>query len=228
MPTALEPSYVTVADMRAEGVPASVLDAFLESRIALASRFVDAATGRFFAPRELTLLLDGQLCSRGRLELPVPVIAIDGLAVDGVEVFSDYFRIYNRHLTGLLRPDDRDYPLIELTDGRFATGRQNVEVIGVFGYTDPDGTAFGKTPELIKHVTKLLVMREIGKMANGGERLEAQQRSRINSERTRDQAYTLEARPAGGGFGSVSYFTGDPEIDRILLMYKRPPDLGAV
>ena len=92
---------------------------------------------------------------------------------------------------------------------------------GVFGYTDPDGSGVGHTPELIRHVTKLLVLREIPTMTDTSLREERQKRWRIVSERTRDQGYNLDPLRAHGGF------TGDPEIDAILAAYQRPPQLGA-
>ncbi|MEK9737421.1 MAG: hypothetical protein VW239_08880 [Candidatus Nanopelagicales bacterium] len=99
---------------------------------------------------------------------------------------------------------------------------------GVFGYTDPDPDAAntqGKTPDLIKHVCKLIVMRQLPTMASG-DRFDALNRNRITSEKTRDQSYTLApygAQRAGAGAG----FTGDPEIESILASFMRPPALGA-
>jgi hypothetical protein len=230
--------YAAVSDLRDEGVTATdATDARLQRLIALASRYVERITGRFFEPRMQTLRVDG---SGGRvLALGHPIIGIDTVSIDSnpfspadLTVDPDLFRVYNRHLTqGLLLPDDRDHPRLELVNEedvhlglgrlRWPRGQQNIEVRGVFGYTEPDGSPTGRTPELIRHVTKLLVLRELPRMSDFDRREDAQRRWRLTSERTRDQSYTLEALRLHGEF------TGDPEIDNILVAFVRPADFGA-
>jgi hypothetical protein len=240
--------YALVSDLRAEGVSAAeASDARLARLIRLASQYVDRMTGRFFEPRSMTLTLDG---SGGRiLLLGHPIIAIRDVTLQvampveagELPVTPSFFRIYNRHLTqGLLEPDDRENPRLEFFHesdllGVHSTpaaslglgslvwlrGVQNVVVTGLFGFTDPDGSAVGRTPDLIRHVTKLLVLREIPAMTDTAQREDRQQRWRIVSERTRDQAYNLDPLRAQGGF------TSDPEIDSIIASYQRPPQLGA-
>lgn len=227
--------YAFVSDMRAEGVPVmDASDARLQVLIALASRYIERMTGRFFEPRPQTLTLDGR---GGRtLLFGQPIIGIESVRIDSspfspadLPIDRSLLRVYNRHLTqGLLLPDDRDNPKLELfhvdDEARafvWPKGQQNVTVTGVFGYTEPDGSPTGRTPELIRHATKLLVMRELPLLGNVDQREDAQRRFRLTSERTRDQSYTLEALRLHGAF------TGDPEIDNILAAYQRPPDLGA-
>jgi hypothetical protein len=232
--------------MRAEGVTlAEATDARLQQLIARASRYIERVTGRFFEPRAQALRLNG---TGGRvLPLGHPVIAIDEVFIDvgpysqgALAIDPSVYSISNRHLTqGLLLPDDRDHPKLEFFHGsdvlgvRFEApglslssftwprGAQNITVRGVFGYTEPDGSPAGRTPELIRHVTKLLVMRELPLLRDRDGREDAQRRWRISSERTRDQAYTLEALRLQGAF------TGDPEIDQLLEAFMRPPDFGA-
>jgi hypothetical protein len=240
--------YALVSDLRAEGVATTeATDARLARLIRLATQYVDRITGRFFEPRPMTLALDG---SGGHvLLLGHPIIAIRDVTllvampaeIGELPVVPSFFKVYNRHLTqGLLDPDDRENPRLEFfydSDllGVQATpaaslglgslvwfrGVQNVVVNGLFGYTDPDSSAVGRTPELIRHVTKLLVLREIPTMTDTSLREDRQKRWRIVSERTRDQGYNLEPLHAQGGF------SGDPEIDAILASYQRPPQLGA-
>jgi hypothetical protein len=240
--------YALVSDLRDEGVTDSdATDARLARLVLLASQYVDRVTGRFFEPRPMTLTVDG---SGGRIQLlGHPIIAIRSVkmfvgmfAELGVlPVIPSFFRVYNRHLTqALLDPDDREDPRLEFFHwsdllGVHATpaghlglgslvwlpGVQNVVIDGLFGYTDPDGTQVGRTPDLIRHVTKLLVMREIPKMTDLTRREERQKRWRLTGERTRDQGYNLEALRLHGSY------TGDPEIDNVLVAYQRPAQAGA-
>lgn len=245
--------YCFVSDLRDEGVPSTgagaVSDAFLLKRIALASRFIEKATGRFFAPRALTFHFDGT--GGAALLLRDPIISIAGISLvsgaiadQGTEISLASLRVYNRHLSeGLLNPDDRDNPRLELgvggwgfgyddvwfssfpAYGFFPRGRQNVVVSGIFGYTDPDGSSTGGTPELIRHACKLMVMRELAQLADRSGRADAQNAWRLTSERTRDQAYTLADPASLKRTGAL--FTGDPDIDTLLSAFIRPPDMGA-
>jgi hypothetical protein len=240
--------YALISDLRAEGVTvAEASDARLARLIRLATRYVDRMTGRFFAPRSMTLALDG---SGGRSQLlGQPIIAVRDVKllvaypaeIGELGVTPSFFRVYNRHLTqGLLDPDDRENPRLEffhesdlfgvqstpaaslgLGSLVWLRGVQNVVVDGLFGYTDPDGSAVGRTPDLIRHVTKLLVLREIPAMADVSGREDRQQRWRIVAERTRDQGYNLDPLRSQGAF------TGDPALDAILVAYQRPPHLGS-
>lgn len=238
--------YAFVSDLRDEGVtPDDASDARLQQLIALASRYVERITGRFYEPRLQTLTIDG---SGGRtLLFGDAIIGVEAVSIDtspwsqgDLLVDPELYRVYNRHLTqGLLLPDDRDNPRIEfvhssdllgvrfqppqasLSSFVWPCGSQNITVRGAFGYTEPDGSPTGRTPELIRHATKLLVMRELPRLTDLDRREDAQRRWRLTSERTRDQSYTLEALRLRGEF------TGDPEIDTILAAFARPPDLGA-
>lgn len=147
--------YVTVAEMRAGGLPeADYSDADVLAAILRAEAAVEHFTGRWFYPRELTLRVDG---SDSRiLRLGPPIIQIDAISFlsipgDGGELLASgvdvgAVRVYNRHLTqGLTTPDDRDAPRLVFESsfgglGRYALpkwykGRQNVQLEGVFGYT---------------------------------------------------------------------------------------------
>jgi hypothetical protein len=240
--------YALVSDLRAEGVTeADATDVRLARLLRLASQYVDRMTGRFFEPRALTLAVDG---SGGRAQLlghpiicvrEVKLIVALAAELGELPVTPSSFRVYNRHLIqGLTDPDDRENPRLEFFHesdllGVQATpaaslglgslvwtrGAQNVVIDGLFGYTDPDGSAIGRTPELIRHVTKLLALREIPTLTDAARREDRQKRWRLVSERTRDQGYNLEPLRAQG------VFTGDPEIDAILVAYQRPPQLGA-
>lgn len=252
-------TYCTVQDLRDEGVPSSGIagktDAQLLRLIDRASRLVDLYTGRWFSPRPMVLRLDGH----GGTDLLIgpPIISISEVrlvaqdfatATDLPVELSD-LRIYNRHLGGLLDPDDRENPKISWLEydrrwerrpppdteigsifypSRWPSGTQNVEVTGIFGYTDPDGSPMGKTPDAIRRAVTLIVIRRLLNPETSDDAYDARNAWRLNSLRTRDQTITW-ANMTTSALGSrgVGYFTGDPEIDTLIAAYVRPPALGA-
>lgn len=240
-------TYTTVAAMRAAGVKTSAIKAgALRNLIILASAYVDMYTGRFFEPTAKTIRVDGN-GSRGLL-LNEAVVAIADANIllasfepsDSV-VDPSSIRVYNRHLSqGLLDPDDRDNPKIEfffhdtsnlpsgsvtfLHDFVWTQGKQNIEIEGLFGYTDPPGP-IGVTPPLIEHATKLLVLRNAPSLVDSDKRQDALNAWRLLELKTRDQQIKY-GMPSGRG-AAIGAFTGDPEIDTILARYTRPIQLGA-
>lgn len=209
--------YATVADLRAEGVTvAMAADDRLASLIEEAGRTIDRITGWFFEPRAQTLALDGR--GHPTIEPPVPPIRLDRLAVGDTDLS--------------LSPDDLvvvgspvnpgfDAPRLTLRRCRsFPRGRGNVTAEGLWGFTEPDGTAEGRTPLEIRRACMLLVLRLLHPLA-GEASTDARNRWRILEERTRDQSYRLD------GVKETGPFTGDPELDGVLLRYRRPAGTGA-
>jgi hypothetical protein len=238
--------YTTIEELRAEGVTTSMAsDDRLVRLIARASRLVEHWTGRVFAPVSKTIKVDGT--GRRGLLLDEAIISIsevhvlDAFGFGDSETFTDVeltdLRVYNRHLSeGLLDPDDRDSPKIEFVwpnrwnfGGSWPTGRQNIQITGVFGYTDPDGTPTGKTPDLIVHATNLLVIREIAPLGDTDARDDVRFRFAIRTEKTRDQMIGYDMNAGGGPFSAsgAGRMTGDAEIDTILERYTRPTKLGS-
>jgi len=227
--------YCLVSDLRAEGLLETEYD---DTRvgmiIAQCSRMIERYTGRWFEPRYQALLMNGR--NARKLFLDHPIVAVESVAVEGVAQQPSDIVVYNRHLQSrMTMPDDRDNPKIEFRHsyGEFWTGtywsswsarlgaffpygQQNVEVVGLFGYTDWDGSAIGKTPDLIRHCCKLMVIRELPQMTDHDEREDRRQRHRYTGETTDKQSRTLQPLEVG-------MFTGDPEIDRILSSYARGP-----
>jgi hypothetical protein len=222
-----------------------VSDAKLRKVIARASNLIERVTGRVFEPRFAYRRLGGN--SSRKLLLGEPIIAISSVGIDtqptqtgDLTVELDLLRIYNRHLSeGLIDPDDREDPMIEFVHSddlygiRFVpfrgislrslawpTGVQNIHVRGLFGYTEPDGSPWGETPELIQHATRLIVARELPKFGSD-EREDAQWRWRITSEKARDVEIQMAPLPTFGGW------TGDSEVDGILASFTRPPRLAS-
>jgi hypothetical protein len=242
-------NYTTIAALRDEGISETRLsDKRARDLIFTASAYVEHFTSRVFCPIPKVIRVDGTN-SRG-LILDEPIVAIKGLAVSLVsqftssdlQVLEDTYRIYNRHLTlGMLDPDDRECPKLEfvhdddlkgvnyvvptsgyrLTQLIWPKGQMNCRIEGVFGYTEPDGSWWGKTPELIQVATKLLCFRYLPKMGTAN-RDDSVKRGRIGAEHTKDQGYTLSPP------SSFTGYTNDSEIDALLVAFTRPPKFGAV
>jgi len=207
--------YATVTELRNEGVTeAQASDARLERLIDEASRLIDRATGWFFEPRPMTLLLDGR--GTPSVEPPVPPIRLDQVLVGGTELASEDYV-----LIGVPVQPGFDAPRLSLRSGRFPKGYANIEARGLWGYTEDDGSAEGRTPLEIRRATILLVLRTRPRMGDIDAAGEARNRWRILEERTRDQSYKLDRVRQSGAL------TGDPEVDEILVRYRRPAPMGA-
>lgn len=243
------PTYCDVSDLRREGFPeATYSDARINFLAVLATRYIDKVTGRWFVPRVFDatnrMKVDGQ--DAAVLFLEVPVIRLDALYIEAqgfldpslTEIDLGEVRAYNRHLSGMTQPDDRENPKVAfvLNDGRlhstvsaglypvprrFPRGQQNVHLEGVFGYTDPDGSEFGETPWLIRQVAMRLVVRELLPESQYCEKFNVKVKHRIIGDREGSTAVNLQQLWLKGAF------TGDPEIDQILQGYKRPPRMGS-
>ena len=232
--------YTTVQALRDEGVPATKYDDdYLLGRIEIASRTIDLFTRRFFHPKHKVIRVDG----RGvhTLRLGDPIIKIDRVEIvseldeESVSAISlNSLRIYNRHLVGdLTESDDRNDPRISLfvsdanririafDSSRFPRGRQNILVEGDFGYTDPDGTATGRTPLLISEATKLLALKNLPKKVKS---IKSPVAGTIWKQQTREQRVE-SGEPSRMAIQGA--FTGDPAIDQIIAAYRRPPRLGS-
>lgn len=223
--------YCYISDLRGEGVTEAMAD---DERLAylidLASQYIDEVTGRFFEPRELSFDLDGPGTKTIFLNMPIVAISEVGEVDEYGEVDAweaiDYV-VYNRHIRQRLpSPDDRENPKIAAReDLKFPKGDQNIRINGVFGYTEWDGSSQGRTPKLIRRACMLLVYRELYILADEELRDTLKNKWKITNEKTREQSISY------GGLsqilsGSGSLYTGDPEIDQILTMYVRPPELG--
>ena len=74
----------------------------------------------------------------------------------------------------------------------------------------------------------MIAIREAALLASP-EREDAVTRHRILSESTRDQSYTRSGPGAASGQGAgPAYFTGDPEIDQIIVALRGPIHVAGV
>jgi hypothetical protein len=229
-------SYCLLCDLREQGIAeATYSDVKLLVLASEASRFVERCTCRFFEPRYQSLALSGT--GGQALFVEHPIIAVETVSIasqwsDDYDLDDADFVVYNRHLDGLLLPDDREVPKIDLvfapSDSRdqsalgrregWPTGKQNVVVTGVFGYTDPDGSPVGCTPREIRRVVMALVYRDLLPLTSA-DREDRRLRHLVTSETVRDQ--TIARKFAGDAAGGCTAFTGDSEIDSIILRYRR-------
>jgi hypothetical protein len=237
--TPVADSYVTLPEFREEGVSLEVAsDERALLAIKLARRYVDRTTRRQFEPNYKDIRVSG---SGGPFVLlQEPIIALEEIALDvpdiaSTEITSTAVFVFNRHIeAGLMSPDDRNNPKVEIrTDtfetyrNTFPTGVANVRIKGVFGYTEPNGGAAGRTPDEIVLVTKKLALRELPTVLSAEEREAYNKRSRISLEKTKEQTVAY-AMPRGRAQSTMyGYFTGDPDIDTILAAFVGPPMLGA-
>lgn len=223
----------------------TVSDVALDKVIRRASAMVERITGRYFEARYTTLRPGGN--SSRKLLLGPPIVSISSVGIDteptqqgDLVVELDLLRIYNRHLAqGLVDPDDRENPKLEFVHSddlygiRFIPfrgislrslawpiGVQNIHIRGFFGFTEPDGSPWGETPELIQHVTRLICARELHKIGSDA-REDAQWRWRITEQKTHDNVIKMVDPVQYGNF------IGDPEIDQILVSFIRPPQFGS-
>ncbi len=240
--------YALISDFRAEGVSLSKhSDERLRRLIGGAKRYIDTVTRRYFEPRGATVRIDGN--NTRTLNLREPIIGVASInTVDSLGQMNPIdvtgVRIYSRHLSQrLTQPDDRNAPRIEwitqqpflvggsgsyypaqqYRSGSWPRGTQNIVIAGVFGYTDPDGSLTGCTPDAARRATMLLVWRNLPKLSDVNGRFDAQARHRIKSEKTREQSYELV--PGKSGMGA---FTGDVEIDDLLEMLCAPMQIESV
>lgn len=204
------------------------------------SRDVERMTGRFFFPRYMDIRCTVRPKS-SILWLDQPIIGLNSVVFESAGVISGTLtetdveladlRIFNRHLSYLLSPDDRQNPKIGfarvggtaadvIEPSVFPRGLKNIKVTGAFGYTDPDGGPFGETPLPLQEVVEALTYRRI--VDPTGSDMMLRDPSRVKKARTRDQEiqFDTSGRPGAGTL------TGDSRLDDILTAYTRPAYIG--
>jgi hypothetical protein len=210
--------YATVQDLRNEGITeAQASDARLQALIEEATASIDRITGWFFEPREMTVYMDGR--GTPSIEPPYPPIDLVELTMN-----ERLLNLDNGEVVIIGAPVQPGFsaPRITLKVGVFYTGAANVVGEGIWGFTEDDGTEYGRTPLAIRRACMMMVMRMLPLMGNTEDSADARNAWRIIEEKTRDQSYKLD-KPS-----TSSTVTGDPELDQILARYSKPMGLGAV
>lgn len=222
-PFQLGPLYSSVAAFRAAGLDVDAnactsTDARILALLVLASRKIEQITQRFFEPRWVDERVDGSDSAVQRYGSPI--IAISSIMDLEGTAWGGQLSVYNRHLCGLARPDDRNDPRVARVGGIFYEGAQNIRTAGVFGYTDPaPGSLWGVTPPAIAQVTRMLAARFDQNPTLAGTA------GPIAEERTRDQSVKYSSAGADA-WATTSPWTGDAAIDSVLLEYLRPAFMG--
>ena len=200
--------YCTPDDIRRECTERQLVnidDDRLTELCRTASKYVDIMTGQWFEPRLHTVKLDGN----GGVTLPLPffLIRADSVYCDGIELSS--YTLYNR----MYPDDDRNYPRIK-RKGPWRRGNLNVEVTGLWGYVDEDGSGGYMTPALIKKAVIRLVIMNLPLLGDVSAQEDKNTRNMIVSETTDGHSYTLDR--SIGQLAQQRRVTGDPEIDQII------------
>lgn len=196
-------AYCTAQDLIEEGVASATANAPRTARlISLVTAYIDKMTGQWFEKRTKTLTLD----SPGGTVLPLPVapITVASVKVGGQVQGIDAYTV----------DADPENPRLIAKGGSWPRGEGRVEVAGDFGVMEG-----GATPPLINYLATRLVIRELP-LATDVEGQEEKRRARLTSESMDGHSYSLAAMTAAG------LFTGDPELDNIMLRYQRPASWG--
>jgi hypothetical protein len=236
--------YVTTRSLYEQGVAgfSSSPPETLHPSIVKVAQYLETQLKRFFEPRYVEYLINGS----GKRVLPLQeaIIAIEEVAevdklsdntYDATAYGTDGYEVFNRHLQGMLQPDDRHNPQLhtisDFVNGRYQlgylwpAGYKNLRIKGVFGYTDPspqdDGTLIGATPKEIEQACQILIIRDLEDAL-----LEDPSKQRpglVKKFKTRHQA--IEFFGASGNVNYAGGLTGDPLLDQKLLTFTSPTRL---
>ena len=242
--------YCTVQEMRDEGYTlASYSDARVQAAIDMATAKIDSLCGWRFDAHYRVLKVDVDQGTH-QCFLQVPIIALLRAYDYDAEVERSGLAVYNRHLTqGLLVPDDRFNPHLAMTEDfpsrlrmheyyltRFYRGQQQLELAGIFGYTDlgdaiPGETEinsqipidFGQTPLEISWACKRLASYHLNTLAAQGQNPEFDP-ARLKSVTTRDQSFDLNSTNTKDA--AYASLTGWEDVDQVLYRYIAPSGVG--
>jgi hypothetical protein len=241
--------YIGLSDIRDEGITVAQLsDDRAVKLMRMAQSFIDDCTGRHFLPEAKTLKVDSE--EMRMLVLPEAIVKIDSIELEELVSGStptttsfdvNTLRVYNRHLTQrLLRPDDREFPRVFMTPefwpewrwlGQWQETRQQIKVVGVFGYTElrpsdaagetSDGSQvplnWGRCPPMIEDVMMRLIVRWMAPHGDPDYRRHDEAFGKMKSWKTDRQSVTYHAPTELG----VPVFTGDFDIDSVLYRYSK-------
>lgn len=215
-------AYVTVSDLRSEGVSADLYDNdTVQAAIDFASEYVDRITLKYFEARTETRYFDGN--GSETLPLDMPIVTLTKVewqqfgASPWIEQTLTEFKAYNRI------PTDQYYPKIAIFRsnswdiesryfGVFPKGTLNIAVTGSWGWLEKQADGTLVTPKQIKKIVKILAVAWLDQIGGGG-LLSVLRSYGITEEKTDRHSYKLSAAMSGGSL------TGIPIVDMILKRY---------
>lgn len=203
-------AYVSVQDIRNEGVSDAYSDAVIEHRIALAEETFEQLThrprGAFSVSVGQSLKLDGT----GKEILPLPGPPASETAISLVQIDGEDLNAANWELVVQYNRDYRQYPRLRYIDGTWPKGSRNITVAGDFGFVDWEGDpAAAVAPLRVRDAICRIVVEYLDPIGD----LEAQKERRIVEEQLKNYRYRLSEAGQRGHFG-------DPFIDNIIEHYK--------
>lgn len=222
--------YVSVAEMRTEGVPSSILDAKIIAALTMWQAVIERICRQHFDVRSATLDIDGT--ESNMLHLPVPIISVTSLYINNDFVTVQPTTMYKAYTSRGPVGDDRKNPKITLIAEQqsifspsssrvFSKGKMNQRIVGSWGYTEPDGT----TPEPIKYALKKLAIKQL---KAGGSTGMWQGASVVTAAGPMTQEVTDGHSMTYANMfqnivkpGTIG-LTGDAQVDAILVLYKGP------
>lgn len=221
-------SYASLADARAEGVTeAQANDVRLQRLLDDATELIDTLTGWWFSARSLTLPLDGS--GAPHLHLPAPIVSLTSVTLCGTALTltagTGDVIVYGS-LTDPM--SERRNPKLVRRSGGFSDprrgpkwprGAKNVVLVGSFGMTDSTGSA---PPREIREVCLRLAIRSLALLTSAGGQAE-RHAGDVVKEQTDGHSYELAGAVAGAaGSWRRNGWTGDPDIDTVLMRWRAP------
>lgn len=210
-------AYATVQDLHDQRIGLQSNIALLEELLEEASDLIDVMTCQHFEPREQTRRLDGS--GTRALSVPVPLLEVQQVFFDDVPQTPPQSVV---RPTAPVLVGDKPHTLVSYGPEVWPKGLQNVEITGLWGFTEVDSNnPVGRTPRAIRRATILIVAKilvaPIGDPYQSGT---LEQDARITEVRTREQtikyAHTLKQTSAHNGSCGIM------EVDRLLVHYKSP------
>ena len=201
-------NYYTLAQARTDGLTiGEASDDAVSQAINEAEELIEKFCKRKFYSRTLALYLDGTGTEWLNLFQYRPINSITSLKINDETIDDDYYKIYSDE--GYIRIKRVGTSVYSSNAGLgyyvFSKGSQNIKVVGSFG--------FSVVPYNIIKVTRLLVFREF----RAGQKI-----GKFVSEKIGDYSYSLK------DISEKSILTGDPEIDKLLRMYKDKISMFAI
>ncbi len=214
-------SYATLVQARAEGITTEQAgDLRLQQLLDDASSLIDDATQQWFAPRTITLRLDGT--GLDWLPLPAPPIVLTGATLDGTALDLDGVTadgVPGEH------PDRRRAPQLVRAAGCWTRGRRNVVIVGTFGFVESNLTS---PPPAIRDACLRLAVRNLALVGDAEGQAE-RRAGEVFREQTDGHSYERGGvLPGAPGGWRNNGLVGDPDIDRALERYRRAPAGGRV